>query len=330
MQLTNITRTISLIGAFVLAVTTARAVSPPPDGGYPGNNTAEGTNALFSLTTGKDNTAVGLNALYNNTGAIGNTAVGYRSLTNNATGSGNTACGGDTLVANSSGSSNTALGRSSLAFNLSGSENIAIGHNAGSQITATSYNIDIANSGDVHDVAVIRIGTEGTQAKTFIAGIYAAVATNGIPVYISSEGQLGTTASSARFKQKIHDMADASDVLLSLRPVTFRYKPEIDPDSIPQFGLVAEEVEKLDPDLVVRDGDGKPYTVRYEAVNAMLLNEFLKEHRKAEQQDRQLHEQGATIARQQKEINALKAGLQKVNEKVELNNAQPRLVGTDQ
>jgi hypothetical protein len=125
---------------------------------------------------------------------------------------------------------------------------------------------------------------------------------NGVGVIIDSDGHLGTMTSSARFKDNIRPMKDASDAILSLRPVTFRYKKEIDSSGIPQFGLVAEEVAKVDPDLVIRDDAGKPCTVRYEAVNAMLLNEFLKEHRKVEEQD-------AAITAQQSEIGELKAAM---------------------
>ena len=138
-------------------------------------------------------------------------------------------------------------------------------------------------------------------------------------VYVNSDGQLGTATSSARFKQDIHSMDKASDVLLALRPVTFRYKPEIDPQGLPQFGLVAEEVAKVDPDLVARDAQGELYSVRYEAVNAMLLNEFLKEHRK-------MQELEVTIAKQQKQIEALTTGLQKVSDQLELNKSAPRTV----
>src|SRR5205823_14442952 len=127
----------------------------------------------------------------------------------------------------------------------------------------------------------------------------------GVVVEVDASGQLGARASSRRFKQEIKPMDKASEAILALKPVTFRYKKELDPESIPQFGLVAEEVEKINPDLVARDRDGKPYTVRYDAVNAMLLNEFLKEHRKGQEQDRKIEEQGVVIAKQQKQIEAL-------------------------
>jgi hypothetical protein len=142
-------------------------------------------------------------------------------------------------------------------------------------------------------------------------------------VYVNSSGQLGTLPSSARFKHDIQSMDKASEVILALKPVTFHYKAEIDPREIPQFGLVAEDVEKVDPDLVTRDEQGKVYTVRYEAVNAMLLNEFIKEHRKVEQQRKDFE---AALAQQQKQIEALTAGLQKVSAQLELNKTAPQTV----
>ena len=217
-----------------------------------------------------------------------------------------------------------------------------MGYQAGFNLTSGSNNIDIGNAGVAGDAGTIRIGTKGAHTKTFVAGIYGATTSGGIPVYIGGAGKLGTTTSSARFKQNIHDMGGASDVLLALRPVAFTYKAEIDADGIPQFGLVAEEVEKVDPDLVVRDPDGKPYTVRYDAVNAMLLNEFLKQHRKVEEQERIIAQQQkefarsvggleATVAQQQKETAALAARLkqqeaqiQKVSAQIELSQPSPQ------
>ena len=164
----------------------------------------------------------------------------------------------------------------------------------------------------------IRIGRQGTHNGTFIAGI-SGVAGTGSHVVVNAMGKLGVAASSARFKDDIKPINKASEAIHALKPVTFRYKKEVDPEGVPQFGLVAEEVEKVNPDLVVRDADGEVYTVRYEAVNAMLLNEFLKEHRKNEEQE-------ATIARQQKQIDALTAGLQKVSAQLEANNRAPQVV----
>ena len=185
------------------------------------------------------------------------------------------------------------------------------------------------------DAAKIRIGQQGTQTATYVAGIYGKTVASGtkVGVMINSTGKLGTVVSSARFKEAIKPMDKASEAILALEPVTFRYKQELDPDGIPQFGLVAEQVEKVNPDLVVRGEDGKVMTVRYEAVNAMLLNEFLKEHRNVAEQQSTIAElksavakQQATNAQQQQQIEALTAGLQKVSAAVELNKPAPTQV----
>jgi hypothetical protein len=192
-------------------------------------------------------------------------------------------------------------------FTLTGSNNIGLGYQAGQNLTTGNSNIDIGSLGVAGDDSTIRIGSGQTQ--TFIAGISEATAASGIAVYVNSDGQLGTLTSSARFKQDIHSMDQASDVLLALRPVTFRYKPELDPHGLQQFGLVAEEVEKIDPDLVARDDQNRIHTVRYEAVNAMLLNEFLKQHRKVEEQGAEIEALKARSA----EIEALKEKAAKVD-----------------
>jgi hypothetical protein len=330
----------------------ARAVSPPPDGGYPGQNTAEGENALLNLTTGFFNTAIGFEALdslttgfhntatgdlalaFNTTGngntangadALGfnatgsdNTANGFEALYSNTTGIQNTANGVEALFSNTTASDNTANGSFALFSNTTGSSNIALGASAGINRTTGSNNIDIGNAGAAGKSNVIRIGTNGTQKNAYIAGISGVTVAGGVGVIIDSTGHLGTVVSSERFKDEIKPMDKASEAILALKPVTFRYKHELDPDGIPQFGLVAEQVEKVNPDLVARDEEGKPYTVRYEAVNAMLLNEFLKEHRKVEEQGRKDQELEATIAQlkstvaqQQKDFQSTVAKLQK-------------------
>jgi len=198
-------------------------------------------------------------------------------------------------------------------------------------------NIEIGNAGDFYDNNTIRIGG-GNQTRTFIAGIRGVTTgqADAIPVVIDSTGQLGTASSSGRFKKEIKPMDKASQAILELRPVTFHYKSH--KTDTPQFGLIAEEVAKVNPDLVIYDSDGKPYTVRYDAVNAMLLNEFLKEHCKVEDQERRLHQQettlpqqqkefASTIARQQKQIEMLTAGLQKVS--AQLAAASPSRGGLD-
>jgi len=171
----------------------------------------------------------------------------------------------------------------------------------------------------------IRIGATGTHAKTFIAGISGATVPDGVGVIVGANGKLGTVVSSVRFKDNIEPMAKASEAILALKPVTFRYKKDLDPEGVPQFGLVAEDVEKINPDLVVRDKEGKPYSVRYDQVNAMLLNEFLKEHRKVEQQRRDFE---AALANQQKQIDALTAGLQKVKAQLKLDEHALQTVST--
>ena len=167
----------------------------------------------------------------------------------------------------------------------------------------------------------IRLGTKGKQTSTYIAGISGVAVAGGVGVIVDSNGHLGTVVSSARFKDEIQPMDKASEAILALKPVTFRYKHELDPDGIPQFGLVAEQVEKVNPDLVARDEQGKPYTVRYEAVNAMLLNEFLKAHRKVEDRLRSNRSRRNTKGFEaQLAASALKAQaaqIQKVNDQLE-------------
>ena len=287
-----------------------------------GDNTAIGFQALSSNTTGSLNTATGNNALELNTGGSENTATGVNALFENTTGNNNTANGFYALINNTRGHSNTATGVQALLRNTTGGSNIALGFAAGKNLTVGSNNIDVGNKGVAAESNTIRIGTTGTQTNAYMAGISGATIPTGIAVIIDTDGHLGTTTSSARYKENIQPMDKASEAILALKPVTFHYKHELDPEGIPQFGLVAEQVEKVNPDLVVRDEVGKPYTVRYEAVNAMLLNEFLKEHRVVQ-------EQGATIARQQKQIEALTAGLQKVSAQLELSKSAPQTVLND-
>jgi hypothetical protein len=244
-------------------------------------NTALGAEALKSNVTGVENTAVGEAALSSNSAGFWNAAIGVDALGRNTDGNCNTALGWSALYYATNGGGNTALGAETLSLLRTGCYNIALGYQAGYRISTGSSNICIGNLGLSTDDNIIRIGTD--QTKAFIAGIYN-VTSGGSPVYVNQFGQLGTVTSSARFKQDIRDMAGASEVLYALHPVTFHYKPDIDPAAIAQFGLIAEEVEKVEPDLVLRDAEGRPYTVRYEAINAMLLNEFLKQHRVVEAQ----------------------------------------------
>src|SRR5205085_1401590 len=283
------------------------------------HNTAIGLGALFSNTTGSNNTATGGNGLHHNTTGSANTADGLNALANNTTGNFNTATGTSALGLNTTGINNTAIGGSVLSNNTTGSNNIVMGFAAGFNLTTGSNNIDIGNRGVAGESSKIRIGTKPAQNAAFIAGISGVTVASGVGVIINTNGQLGTVVSSARFKEAIKPMDKASESILALNPVTFRYKHELDPDGISQFGLVAEQVEKVNPDLVVRDEDGNVNTVRYEAVNTMLLNEFLKEHR-------QVQELKGTVAQQQKQIEALTATVQKVSDQVAFNKPAPQLV----
>ena len=321
-----------------------------------GQNTAVGAQALYSNTEGQANTAYGFQALMSNTTGFLNQGFGNGALLSNTTGTRNLAVGNAALIGLSSGDSNTAIGNASLnnsgtvnfntavgrraLYRCQGDQNIGLGFFAGSNLNdGSANNIYVGNVGPVPIGAesnIIRIGTQTpsvatignppveshpmpAHTTTFIAGISGATVT-GSAVYIdTSSGQLGLLSSSERFKNGIEPMGKASEALLSLRPVTFRYKKNIDPKGAPQFGLVAEDVEKVNPDLVVRDAEGKVFTVRYEAVNAMLLNEFLKEHR--------------TVQGQQKEIDALKTELkeqkaliQKVSVQIEASKPAPQVV----
>jgi len=295
-------------------------------------NTANGFAALRENTTGAYNTAIGNDALKINTTGEGNTATGIIALGNNTTGANSTADGTLALLSNTTGANNTATGAFALQNNTTGSNNVALGNSAGINLTTGNNNIDIGNPGVAGEGRRIRIGTVGTHNATFVAGIFGTTVANGVQAVVAPNGKLGTIPSSKRFKDQIKRMEKESEAILALKPVTFSYKEEIDPDGIPQFGLIAEEVEKVHPDLVARDEEGKVYTVRYEAVNAMLLNEFLKEHRSVQdlketvaQQQKQIAAQQATAVQQQKQIEALTATVQKVSDKVALRPA-PQLV----
>jgi Chaperone of endosialidase len=366
------------------------AVIPPPDGGYPGGNTAEGQDALLSLTTGTFNTAVGFFslrsnttgsfntaagagtllantaqentatgagallgnttggfntgtgafALFSNTEGSDNTAIGERALFSNTTGDHNTASGLQTLFSNTSGNDNTATGVNALASNTVGSHNAATGfgalqnNTAGASNTAGgenalefnttgSFNTAIGllagasqttGSGNVYIGAGMN-GVAGESDSCYIRSIFGQTSANGIPVLVNASNKLGTATSSRRFKQAIKPMDGDSEALFALHPVTFRYKNEIDPDGRSQFGLVAEDVESVSPDLIVRDKEGKAYSVRYDAVNAMLLNEFLKEHRRVE-------ELKSAMAQQRKETEGLVARLNKQEARIEKMSAR--------
>jgi hypothetical protein len=425
---------LALALVFVGLAHVARGVSPAPDGGYPGGNTAEGQNSLFSLTTGGFNTGVGFLslrsntagnfntaigagallangadnntatgagallsnttgsrntangafALFSNTDGIENSALGWRALgsnttgsdntatgyealffndaggsgnanfnsafgayallfnsdgsrnsalgwgalTSNTTGNDNTATGAQVLLVNTTGTANTASGEGTLSSNTTGNNNVALGFHAGENQTTGSNNVYIGAG---------LVGIAGESNACYIGSIFGQTSGGGAAVLINATGKLGTTTSSKRFKKDIRPMDEVSEALYSLKPVAFRYKKEIDPAGTSQVGLVAEDVEKVNPELVVHDKEGKPYTVRYDQVNAMLLNEFLKEHGKVQQLEvavaQQRNDFDATIAELKKEIAGVVARsrdqdekIQKVSGRVELNGTVSRKV----
>src|SRR5215216_226194 len=343
----------------------AQALIPPPDGGYPGFNTAEGQNALLNLTTGVGNTAVGWFSLFSDTDgsfntAVGagtllfnvgnqttgegvqNTAIGTAALLSNTTGSNNTAVGTQALLSNTfgtnqtaygsgallsntgtqntaigalalrnntTGSTNVAVGRGALGLNTTGSSNTALGFNAGGLVTTANNVISIGNS----------IFAANVDNSCFIGNIFGVTTVNvGTPVLVDSAGQLGTISSSRRFKHEIKPMDEASAAILALKPVTFRYRS--DRSGTPQFGLIAEDVAEVNSGLVVRDEKGEIYTVRYDQVNAMLLNEFLKEHRRVEKLK-------SAMAQQRKDLELAMAQQQKTTEALiaRLNEQEARI-----
>jgi hypothetical protein len=276
---------------------------------FAGDNTAVGAFALFA-SNANWNTAVGSRALQATTAGTGNTAIGFAVLGDNTTGYGNTGIGFGTLQS-STGSTNTAVGATALGNNTSGTSNIALGVNAGLAVTTASN--------------VLCIGANGANVDSscYIANIWQQPG-GSQAVYVSADGKLGAQVSSRRFKRDIKPMEQSSEVIYQLNPVNFRYNPEIESNGLPGFGLIAEDVDAVTPDLVLRDKEGKPYTVRYDQINAMLLNEFLKEHRKNEEQGATITalrandaKQEATIASLQKQIETLTAGLQKVSAQLE-------------
>jgi hypothetical protein len=279
------------------------------------NNTAMGAAALNFNTMGHENTAVGQIALQNNITGVENTAIGAHALSSTTGGNLNTAVGFEALAATTGVGGNTAVGVQALAATTSGTGNIALGYLAGADQTTGEGNVYLGTG---------MSGVAGENDTCYIASIFGQTSSGGSAVFINANGKLGTSTSSQRFKDDIKPMEQTSEILFGLKPVTFRYKKEIDSASTSQFGLVAEEVEKVNPDLVTRDKEGKPYGVRYEAVNAMLLNEFLKEHRAVQELKSAAATQEAKIARQQKQIETLTAGLQKVSAR--LAAASPSLV----
>ena len=269
------------------------------------NNTAAGAGAL-TFNAADNNTAYGSQALTNNTTGLENTAVGYQALFHNMDGNHNTAVGIGALGDNT-GSNNTAIGQMALNNSTTGSINTALGAGAGIGVTTASNVICIGAAG--HDV----------DNSCYIGNIWNQASPSGTTVFVDQDGKLGTTLSSRRFKDDIKPMAKTSEAILALQPVTFRYKKQFDPTGIAQFGLVAEDVEKVNPDLVVRDKEGKPYSVRYDQVNAMLLNEFLKEHRTVQELKSEIAALTATLKKQAAQI-------QKVSAKLDVHDSRSRTV----
>jgi hypothetical protein len=358
---------IVLMFGFIAFSPKVHAVSPPPDGGYAGGNTAEGQNALFSLTTGGFNTAVGflslrsntagsfntaigagtllantadgntatgVGALLSNTTGFANTANGAFALFSNTTGSNNTAIGHDTLMSNTSSNANTAIGGEALANNTSGSQNTANGQQALSGNTSGSLNIALGFRAGINVTTadnVICIGADGNNVANscFIGRIFGSTSVNGVAVLVNSNGRLGTMTSSARFKDEIKPMDKASEALFGLKPVAFRYKKDIDPAGTPQLGLVAEDVEKVNPDLVVRDKDGKAYSVRYDQVNAMLLNEFLKEHKALLEQQRKVQTLEVALKSVNERLREQEAKIESVSAQIEMSNPAPQMAANE-
>jgi hypothetical protein len=267
------------------------------------NNTGIGANALYSYSTGSNNTASGVNALYSNTIGNYNTAIGFEALYADLSSVDNTATGAYALRANN-GSFNTASGFEALYHNTSGTHNVAAGFQAGFNLTTGSNNIEIGNTGAAADHNTIRIGTQGTQAATFIAGIYGHSLT-GSAVVITSAGELGVVASSERFKTEIAPMGSKSSKLDRLSPVTFKLKS--DASGTVQYGLIAEEVAKVYPELVIRGKHGRIDGVRYDELAPMLLNEVQKEHEHALVQDAEISALKAQLAEMHAALAAMQA-----------------------
>ena len=281
------------------------------------SNTAVGLNALRLNTTGGANTAVGVNALYDNTTGGTHTAVGFSALSN--------------TIASGTFIGNTAVGSLALLNDTTGNGNVAVGWGAGLGLTTGSNNVYLG--------AGTTAGAAGESNRTYIRNVHDTTSSNR-SVYVNPDGRMGTLSSSCRYKEEIKPMDQASEVLYRLKPVTFRYKKEIDGTQALSFGLIAEEAAGISPDLITRDRDGNAETVRYEAINAMLLNEFLKEHKKVEEQqanitqlNSKMAKQEAVIAHQQKGMEVLTAKLkeqaaqiQKVSAQVEISKPATKVV----
>src|SRR5579871_412203 len=303
---------LNTVGSYNTA-TGFNALNTNASGNY---NTSYGFNALYANNSGNYNAANGAYALVANTTGSNNVGNGYQSLYMNTIGSNNIANGSYSLYSNETGNYNTACGLFALYLNQSGNANIGIGYRAGQNILGGSNNIAIGNTGFAADNGIIRIGTPGTQRAIYLAGING-VSSGGVAVYINPNGQLGTLTSSERFKYDIHSMGIASDKLMDLRPVTFRYKQEEDGTHPIQYGLIAEEVAKVYPNLVQYDKDGKPFTVYYHLLTPMMLNELQKAHQRSDAQGQELKVQGQKLEAQEAEISALRSELTSLRQALE-------------
>jgi len=301
-------------------------------------DTAIGVNSMAALTSGNTNTGLGYNSLLSCTIGSANTALGAFSQNDSTTGTANTSVGAGSLPSNINGAGNTVVGASAMSYNTSGSNNVAVGLDAlflstgdfntavgtnalggttgtrniglglgaGMNIGSGSNNIDIGNLAPGNESDTIRIGS--TQTASFLAGVSGVTVSSGVQVYIDSNGQLGTLTSSARFKEDVADMAGASHLVMQLRPVTFRYKAPYDDGSHRlQYGLIAEEVAKVDPELVQFDGKGQAQTVRYHVVNMMLLNEVQRQEAELTKQTAELDQQKQLLAEQEARLQKLEA-----------------------
>jgi hypothetical protein len=272
--------------------------------------TAQFAAAQSNASEAQSNTSLGTGALSKNATGTEDTAIGFNALITNDVGVLNTATGVEALSKNTSGCHNTAAGVQSLTKNTTGSYNIAIGYNAGGNLTTGDNNIDIGNPGVAGEKDTIRIGTQGAQSRTMIAGINGSRLPSGASVLVDSDGRLGIEASSARYKRDIHDMGKASDGLMKLRPVTFRYKE--DPSGTMRYGLVAEEVARVYPALVVYGADGKPESVAYHELPAMLLNEVQKQAAENQRKDAQIAALQRQLAAQQQQVSTLQREMSRV------------------
>jgi len=285
------------------------------------NNTGVGASALLANALGNANTAVGTEALLNSLLGNDNTALGFAALNSNTTGSGNIAVGASSLWNAASGGNNVALGTGALYGNTTGSWNIAVGYQAGNAITGGNYNIDIGNSGNASDSGIIRIGDPATQSSTYLAGVTSSTI-SGVPVLINGNGQLGVQTSSARFKEDIQNIEDVSLALAQLRPVMFHYRPDADGSKRLHYGLIAEEVDKVYPQLVFRDSEDRPFAIAYQELPVLLLKEIQQQRATIAQQQKTMDAQERELGRLWKRLEALEESV-KQPAIVEVSDTQP-------